>query len=463
MGRRLRRRAMRGPLVGVLVCMMAVAGCLGGGRDQAEDDAPVEAPFVPRVVVAILDTGLNPYHDEFRQVRPGEDAWAHPSQYLTGYPAGAGALNVTFDLPNATTGQREFEWSHYMDHDSDLWNATQGETLYWLPGTKVVGLVGFDAPLPGAGHGSMTTSRAAGNTISIPGAEVLVVHVVAPLSLEVGTVGDDAQARATRWMADQPFIDIQSHSWGMPFTCAGVATTHLWGWAEAFKYAREKQLVMVAAANGHGNTGTLGYPSQCQDNSGIAGVVTVGGTENAGYARWANWFPAISGDGCANPAIDEQTVNQTANTGGGTSSATPFAAGGAAKVVLEARRILRDPRVGVRDGVLAEAHDGADLPARGPLADGTFTLDELKDVLFHTAISPPREDPSDGDVCQAQVPTGPETPQLALFPLIGYGEVNGDSVAHAVDVLLGLADPLERPEEDQLYEQDQAFRRAFWG
>lgn len=455
---------MRRLLVCGLLALTTLAGCLGGDGTTPSVDDIAEEPFVPRVVVAILDTGLNPYHDEFRQIRPEEDPVAHPSRFLTGYPGDAAAIPVSFDLTNATTGDREVDWERYMEHDSDQWNETEPETLYWIPGTKLVGIIGFDAPLPGAGHGSMTTSRAGGNTISIPGAEVLVVHVVAPLSLEIGTVGDDAQARATRWMADQPFIDIQSHSWGMPFTCAGIATTHLWGWAEAFKYARDRQLVMVAAANGHGNTGTLGYPSQCQDNSGIAGVVTVGGTDNAGYPSWANWFPAISGDGCSNPAIVESSVNETANTGGGTSSATPFSAGGAAKVVLEARRILRDPRVGVVDGVVAQAHDGAVLPEKGPLADGTFTLDELKDVLFHTAISPPREDPSDGDTCGAnQVPIGPETPALAVFPLIGYGEINGDSVTHAVEVLQGLADLLERPEEDELYAQDQAARRAFWG
>lgn len=452
---------MRAFLAIALLSGFTLAGCFGSTDSP---DPVVEDDFVPRVVVAILDTGLNPYHDEFRQNRTEEAGGrAHPSTYLTGYPASAPAINVTFDLPNATTGNREYRVSYYYEHDSEAWNATQQEELYWIPGTKIIGLIGFEADVPGAGHGSMTTSRAAGNSISIPGAEVLVVHVVAPLSLSL-SVGDDAQSRATRWMADQPFIDIQSHSWGMPFTCAGVATQHAWGWAEAFKYARDKQLVMVATANGHGNTGTLGYPSQCQDNSGIAGVVSVGGTDNAGYPTWANWFPAVAADGCRNPAIVESTINQTANTGGGTSSATPFSAGGAAKIVLEARRILRDPRVGVVDGVVAEAQPGAVLPASGPLADGIFTLDELKDVLFHTAISPPREDASDGDACTTnQVPFGPETPATAIFPFVGYGEVNGDAIVHAVEVLQGISNPLERLEEDQLYAQDQAARRAFWG
>lgn len=454
---------MRNLVVAVLLGGALMAGCFGGSDETKADDPvqPVAEPFMPRVVVAILDTGIMPYHDEFRQIRAGEDPWAHPSTYLNGFPSDAPALNLTLDMKD-DAGERITDAEEYLTKDEDLWANTTQDTLYWLPGTKFAGVIGIGADLPGGGHGSMTSTRAGGNTVSIGGPETLLVHVRGPLSLST-EIGDDAQAIATRWMADQPFIDIQSHSWGMPFTCAGVATQHAWGWAEAFKYARDKQLVAVAAANGHGNTGTLGYPSQCQDNAGIAGVVTVGGTDNAGYVSWANWFPAIAADGCNNPAIDDTTTDKLENTGGGTSSATPFSAGGAAKLVLEARRILRDPSVGVKDGVYATAHEGAVLPATGPLADGDFTLAELKDVLFHTAISPPTEDPSDGDTCLNQVPLGPETPPESVFAFIGYGEVNHNSIALGIEVLMGSAELPARPTEDELYARDQAARRAFWG
>jgi hypothetical protein len=455
---------MRVLVAGVLVVAL-LAGCFSSDDQADEDDQVVQEPvqddFIPRVVIGILDTGVMPYHQEFRQVRFGENGSAHPSTYLPGYPADAPAVPLTLDLLD-DSGEAVTDAEAYLEKDAGLWSNTTPETMYWLPGTKVVGLIDFGAGLPGSGHGSMTASRAVGNTVSIAGNETLLVMVSWPGSLSL-EVGDDNAARATRWMADQPWIDIQSHSWGMPFTCAGVATQHVWGWAEAFKYARDKQLVHVAAANGHGNTGTLGYPSQCQDNSGIAGVVTVGATDNEGITTWANWFPAVAADGCSNPAIDEATTDKLSNNGGGTSSATPFSAGGAAKIVLEARRILRDPNVGIRDGVVATAHEGAAIPETGPLSDGTFTLDELKSVLFHTAISPPTADADDGEECLQHVPTGQETPGMALFPFIGYGEVNRDSVALAIEVLQGLQGEPARPQEDQAYEQDQELRRAFWG
>ncbi len=452
-----------------MLLLVGLAGCISGdGTTDGTDGTDANNEFIPRVVVAILDTGTNVYHDEFRQIREGEDPDAHPSTYLDGYPTEVEALPVTLYIHNNTTNDREFELTHYMEEDKEIWeNATQ-ETLYHVPGTKFVGLIGFGKNPPGSGHGSMTSSRAGGNNISIPGAEVLLVHVVAPLALST-SIEEDAQARATRWMADQPWIDIQSHSWGMPATCAGIATQHAWGWAEAFKYARDKQLVMVAAGNGHGNTGlTPGYPSQCQDNGGVAGVVTVGATDNDGYTTWGNWFPAVAGDGCNNPAIRESTINETSNNGGGTSSATPFAAGGAASLVLEARRMFRDPMVGIHDGVVATLQQGGTTPEKGPLADGIFTMDELKDVLFHTAISPPTEEESDGDPCNfasQRVGTSGENPSdpVNLFPFIGYGEVNGHSIDHGIEVLRGVADLPERPQEDELYERDQEARRTFWG
>lgn len=448
----------------VAVLVLLSAGCLTWPTEGRDSAVTADEPFVPRVVVGIVDSGILPYHDEFRQLRAGEDGWAHPSTYLTGFPSSAPALNLTLEIAGGN-GARENQAEAYLNADSALWNATEQETLYWIPGTKIVGLMGIGSDLPRGGHGSMTSSRAAGNTISIPGPNVLLVHVLARPEFSPSG-GDDPMALGTRWLADQPYIDIQSHSWGWPVACVGLAATHVLGWAEAFKYARDRQLVLVAAHNGHGNTQvTPGYPSQCQDNAGIAGVVTVGAVDNAGMTTWGNWFPAIAGDGCSNPAIDEQTIDGIANTGGGTSSATPFAAGGAAQLILEARRILRDPNVGIRDGIVATWNGGATLPATGPLADGAFTLDELKEVLLHTAQSPPTEDDDDGDECLAgtRVPLGQETAGLATFPFIGYGEVNRDSIALGVKVLQGTAELPARPSEDDLYRRDQESRRAMWG
>ncbi len=457
---------VRVALVAALLSSVVLAGCLtdelqtpnGGETPAAADD-----DFMPRVVVAIIDTGLQPYHHEFRQVREGEDPYAHPSTYLEGYPADAEDLPITLELESYPDPEEQSARDAHMEHDEELWQNATRDTMYWLPGTKVVGFIGIGADLPGGGHGSMTSGRSTGNTISIPGDEVLLVNIRAPLSLELDADGDSNEGRATRWAADQPWIDIQSHSWGNFVQCGDVAYNQASGWSESFKYARDKQLVFVAAANGYGNSGTLGYPSHCQSNAGVAGVVTVSATDNQGYSRWSNWFPAIAADGCQNPAVKEDTLDENQNTGGGTSSATPYSAGGMAKVILEARRILRDPGVGIHDGIVAEAHEGAVIPSTGPLADGIFTMDEAKQVLFHTAQSPPRADPSDGNACLANIPAQEDDEPTVWYPFIGYGEINVHTVDHAIQVLLGATPEPERPTEDDLYEQDQDARREFWG
>ncbi len=442
-------------LVAALMLTIGFAGCISDPEPSLDESNLDSDGFMPRVVVAVVDTGIMPYHEEFRQIRAGEDGTAHPATYLSNYPQDAQAIPITLGL-NSTTSD------DFLEHDKALWDETMQDTLYWIPGTKFVGFIGIGSDLPGGGHGSMTSSRAGGNTISIGNEEVLLVHVRAPLSFELDADGDTNEGRATRWAADQPWIDIQSHSWGNFAACSDLAADAAWGWSEAFKYARDKQPVFVAAANGHANAGLLGYPSQCQSNN-PAGVITVGGTDNGGYTRWANWFPAVSADSCANPAINESTTDEISNTGGGTSSATPFAAGGAAKIILEARRVFHDPNVGVRDGVLAAIHEGGTVPEKGPLSDGQFTMDELKSVLFHTALNPPTVDESDGDACLSQVSIPEGTPSDVLFPFIGYGEVNGASIQVAIDVLLGLADEPVRPSDDEAYARDQELRRQMWG
>lgn len=449
--------------VAFLLLIPLFAGCLSDTEDPASAETNDADAFMPRVVVAIIDTGVVPYHEEFRQNREGEDPTAHPATYLTDYPEDTPGVEITLTMPDdEDPTMEETDVSKYMEADEGLWANTTQETLYHVPGTKFVGMIGFCTDLPGAGHGGMTSSRAGGNTISIGGNETLLVNVRAPLALELDADGDTCEGRATRWAADQPWIDIQSHSWGNFVACSDVAADIAWGWSEAFKYARDKQPIFVAAANGHANAGLLGYPSQCQSNN-PAGVITVGGTDNGGYTRWANWWPAISADSCSNPAVNEGDRYEIRNTGGGTSSATPFSAGGAAKLILEARRTFHDPNVGVRDGVLATLHEGGTAPEMGPLADGDFTIEELKSVLFHTALAVPTVDDSDGAACSSQIPLPEGGTNGAAFPFIGYGEVNHISIDLALQVLSGDISEPQRPQEDQLYEADQEARRAMWG
>lgn len=446
---------------------LVFAGCLSTQTDVASDEAPdavKKLQKIPHVVVAVIDTGINPYHSEFAEAST-EPVLQHPDVLLDGYPTPE-VKPLALSLDSAT-------YKDATQADKELWDAVETRQLVSFPGTKVVGGISFSKTgnllgLPGgepetpyvldrAGHGTMTGSRIAGNTISLGGTEVRLVAVQAQLSLDEL----ESAADALNWVAAQDWIDIVSNSWGMPVPL-GPAGSSYTKWTEAIKNVAEKKPTFFAAGNGLGNGIGSGYPSELQDTC-TAEVICVGGHDNGKFVYWPNWMPQISGDVESNPAAEHEDTQKITNSGGGTSSATPFSAGGGAALLLEARKLLGDTG-GVRPGgVLAEAGPDAQLPATGPLSDGRFTLDEFKRVLYHTAVVP-QEDASDGEAGPTSIPI-PVQDQLpfTLYPFFGYGEVNAKSVDAAKKVARGEQDEPVRMAEDALYEHDRQLREALYG
>ncbi|HEV3232143.1 MAG TPA: hypothetical protein VG245_07800, partial [Candidatus Dormibacteraeota bacterium] len=172
-----------------------------------------------------------------------------------------------------------------------------------------------------------------------------------------------------------------------------------------------------------------------------------------------------------------------------TSAAAPYVAGAAAAIILEARRILGDTSTGY-SGPAGDptrrivARGPAGLVAKGPLADGDLTLQELRDILEKTAQTRPQQGRDDGllspvasgqvsdfgtfgiganPFCQlcfslpltwSQIPPGPAYPQL------GYGGVNEYSLATAFRVLRGETDLPSRAAEDSFMALDTQIRQS---
>lgn len=457
--------AMRALAVLLLAAAILGAGCLGAGRPAVDPEVPGEVLDVleerPHVVIAIIDSGINPYHAEFADVPDAQgQAWGRLA--LPGFDA---AQAVPLDLLGL---HEDLNYDDAVDADGDLWKDIGRGQVVTLPGTKVVAAVSFDvAGLTGAeprervldrdGHGTMTASRAAGNTISLGGPEVRLVVVQASL-----TVDELESARqAIEWVADQDWIDMVSNSWGLPAP-TGPAGTPYTQWTDAIRDLAARKPTFFAAGNGLGNGLGPGYPSTLEDSL-PEGVIVVGGHDNGRLVYWPNQMPHVVGDVARNPAAQVDDREEIRNSGGGTSSASPFVAGAGSRVLLEARRIL-DHRAGVLpDGVLAVAGPGAEIPASGPLADGAFSLDEFRTLLLHTAVIP-QDDASDGtaESTSLAVP-GQDALPTTLYPFFGYGEVNADTVAHAVQVLRGEADAPARPVEDALYLADSSARAGLYG
>jgi hypothetical protein len=435
----------------------------------------------PSAVVALIDSGINPYSNAFRD--RSKLARRHPSTYIRGYPRKSEALELSLNLP----------YKKAIKKDARVWRAVTPNKLYWIPGTRIVGAISMGAggtncpaldPPPANsaqtgcqehrilddhGHGTMTASRAAG-----------AGHSLAPKSRIVAIEGLGAES--VRWAADQGWIDVQSNSWIslVPPPLPNAVS-------RAFDYASDKMLTLAASGNGSAYIAGVAPTPTYLLSTAPDGVVLVGGHDNGKMTLWAGAPPHLVADAYASYAAPRTS------TGGMrphpiaccTSAASPYAAGGATAIVAEARKILGDSGNGMAGGLVAcgpmhRVH-------AGPLMDGRFTMAELKDVLFHTAEAHPRKGRDDGKVHWAGDPRAPDyteygpganpfcqgcttTPiawkdvpdQAEAYPLVGYGGINERSVALASKVLHGKKKLPARDAADAQYEADQALRSAFF-
>lgn len=459
------------------LALIVSAACLASvGAARASD-----APAAPVVVVAMIDTGINPYSPAFRDT--SDLAQQYPATYIPGYPDDARALNLSLDLPYAQA----------VVADKDVWDNVAQNTLYYIPGTKIVGAIsigrggtscnnvpnippaggtvnGFfcseHAILDDAGHGTMTASRATSFSHSLgSGARVVEIEGLGALSVN--------------WAAAQPWIDVQSNSWAS--ATPAQASPDI---AKAFANAATKELVF--AASGNGLAFTHGFaPTPTEIGSTAApGVFIVGAHDNGHVTAWPGAPAHVVADGYGGytgtfHSSDAPHPDPIACC---TSAAAPYAAGGAANLLYEARRIVGDTGTGLRDGALAV---GPNHTASGPLDDGILTLGEARAVYLETAEARPREGADDGLLHFTGGPAAPQHPEYGpgenpfcegcwTLPLqwtqvpddqpayasIGYGAINERSAAAAAAVLRGDAPLPVRPAEDAFFAQDQDFRRT---
>lgn len=455
-----------------LSLVAAVPGDAAGPTDRARIPDHVDVPerarppqqVDPMGVIAVVDTGINPYHEVFRDDSPR--ASAHPSTYLDGYPEDAVRLDLTLDAGS---------YEDAVDADCELWRTVEAGTLYWVPGTKIVGAVstgdefGHDLCdgaliLDGNGHGTMTASRAAADTWWGACAECLVVSVQG--------LNDEAVV----WAAQHSgWIDAQTNSWG-PFPLwepTGVAEeeTGIAGspeFARNVEWSAQQHPTFFATGNGIlAFAGVVGNPTWTQSEL-TPSVIGVGGHDSGYVNTWPDAPPHVVSDSCDAWAAQHDTLDGAADdVAGGTSGASPYAAGQAVLYALEARRLLADPRTGVRDGVVAEGTPPADVTA-GPLADGRLTLDEWRELILKTATERPAAQDEDGPVCDtvrglviygATPVRWTDVPdEYPEYHLIGYGAVDDPALETTLAVLRGEAALPDRAETDEFFALDAALR-----
>ncbi|HEX2056954.1 MAG TPA: S8/S53 family peptidase [Actinomycetota bacterium] len=419
----------------------------------------------PFVVIAFVDSGINPYHQDFR----APEFVHHPSKYIEGYPAEAQALKPSFGLADS----KGYEAAR--KGDDTMWKTVKRDQLYWFPGTRIIGGIsrgtgGVTAPwqeraiLDDQGHGTGVASVGTGRYFgSNPNALIVMVESLGERSLE--------------WATSQPWIDIVSNSWG------NTANLPL-GDPESTRVAtRRGQSVLFSAGNGATNTnsstifppgGPVEDPCKCKtpdsDNSmtdpwsGPSWLITVGAASPInGQAHWWHSIPVdvasfgskwrAAGAWGVKPVIDEENV-QTRDFGG-TSCAAPTTAGVLSAIIERARVELGDTTGGQRPDQVVAA--GKKKLPKGPLDDGKLTRLEAEALVMKTAAPVP----ADPEKLTWDYAVRPTTPIYYLHQ--GYGVVTSESKALALDVLLGKEDLPDRTEVDTFIAGIDTIRNAIWG
>ncbi|HVF04877.1 MAG TPA: S8 family serine peptidase [Frankiaceae bacterium] len=304
-----------------LVPLLLAAALLAPGGAVAA--APRTAPQ-PTVVVAVADTGVNPYHEVFRRPKNTQ----HPCTYVKGFSCAIPALRLSI-------GKYQ-DYREALVRDRDVWETVEPHQWYWIPGTNIVGAVcdrEYSSPrdvrtpeneddpstwryciLDNDGHGTGTASA----VLSEAPDALLLVHEGNAGAYDLATMPVTA--------------DVQTHSWAAPAPLPLQAGDPVLGDAAICGGAerRKETLYFLAAGN------EAPFPTWLDCERKNPDVHVVGG---AYPGRWtpfswsmydyASWF-------CRPVAVHAATKGQ--ETACGTSFASPTAAGAAAAALLTVRR-----------------------------------------------------------------------------------------------------------------------------
>jgi hypothetical protein len=435
--------------------------------DHAGDDV---------TVIAVIDAGITPYHWDYLASKmppsPSLPLDRPPHEWLRGFPspsafAGYDSLDLTLDDkdPNqsyaALASQDTAEWQTVKPSAPDAVN------YYWIPGTKIIGAMGFGTGRiygPTTSHGTGASSVAVGNIHgSCP--ECLLVFI------DTGNFAASSAEAALEWAESQPWIDAVSNSYGH----STVLTDNVYDGSdtEAQRKATVRgQTVFFAAHNGHDRSFFVPNNTLLSSQPGPDWIVTVGAVDPVNHASYSgHGKPAdVSGVGLGYPsAYNSPTVGGEGNFSG-TSNATPVLTGIYGRALYEARLALAGPSRVQSRGVIARGRPVRCGPARPDceLGDGVLTGAELRRRFFHGAV-------------HTTAGTTPGVTGTVATPALGEDEFLNEGhgtylgllegtkalleeVARVVDPMLGRAKALERPEgEAEWMTVDSFCRQHLWG
>jgi hypothetical protein len=170
-------------------------------RPDRGDDGAEEPTPAARVVVAAIDSAINPYHGFFHHGGDGPYADTPPSAVT---PEVLAELGVGPDqvLHLTRTGDMDAD----LAADADQWARVEPGVLYWFAGTNVLGISfdgSTDEPLKPT---SSKNAHGVGVTAAVLEANPDAVTIL------VEGISDDSE----EWAFTHPAVDIVTTSYGMP-------------------------------------------------------------------------------------------------------------------------------------------------------------------------------------------------------------------------------------------------------
>jgi hypothetical protein len=357
---------------------MAQAGFL------APEEPVTEEPVAePRVVVADIDTGINPYHEFFYT---GAESSVTP----------AVLAEFGIDESHIIRLTRTGDFAADYAADAEQWAAVQEGEPYWFEGTNIIG-ISFDPGsriiMPDNENDTHGVGTAASILTANPEAVVVFVEGMA-----------DADAEA--WAFNHPAIDAVSTSYGFPGSLP-------------IPFHIENSYVGVVE-NGKHHFGAADNSPALSPPDGTSGpwwTIGIAGFEehtSEGRQVLSGTLPDFVADFTQDLPYCAECESGTRSVGG-TSFATPLSAGTFSKVLLEARRAA-----GHVGGIVTE---GVDAPL---MVDGAFQLTnwEIRRALEEGAYYPTTADwdPIEGVFDFLSVPVN----DVAPWTQVSWGAITPD-------------------------------------
>lgn len=390
---------------------LLLSGCLSSTAvvGTSEDASTPPNP----VVIAILDTGANPYLDILRA-----DA----------LPVPAAAIEVRI----SQTGTIE----ERKDADDAMWQSMELRRLYHFTGTRVLAIsfAQLDAPInrDGGDHGAATAYLAAKNA---PEAIIVAVQINPALCADAGCVADRSIAEGMEWIADQPWIDIVSISLGIPGNPPDLAALDA-------EYERFIAATARAATSGKMILNSAGNEVVGPATGYFAGppwVIAVGGAES--YSGGESLLAGKGVDVVANfTDLAPKVLSEDLEWRSGTSFSTPIVAGTLGDALHQIRAIRPTANV---------------------------TPQQLRDALNATGVyfTPTDWDPTPSNrgplglapIYSASLP-------VLVQPQMGWGYIDGSFAEEIARRVLedDLAPPPEKQQAILFQAQWQRAREEYW-